>query len=102
MFVLLLSGKGLNHVWKGVGVPGSCQHTLPFLTVSAPPPTPTSHGLRRFQYTCTYMLFTYFLHVNNVDNISMTVVFLQSDNVLTRLFQVCIEIVSFFVSENNR
>ena len=27
--------------------------------------------------------FTYFLHVTNMDNIRMTVVFLQSDNVLT-------------------
>ena len=51
--------------------------------------------MRHFKYVC----FTYFLHVTNVDNVSRTVIFLQSDPYTP--FRICIEFVSFFISENN-
>ena len=33
------------------------------------------------------VFITYFLHVTNVDDMSMTVIFLQSDNILTHCFE---------------
>ena len=45
MFLLCLE-RGLNHVWKGAGVPGSWEHTFPTLLDSKclpapfPPPPP--------------------------------------------------------------
>ena len=42
MFFLLCLERGLSHVWKGAGAPGSWEHTLPTLLESKclPPPPP--------------------------------------------------------------
>ena len=51
--------------------------------------------IRRFQHVISH----FFLHVTNVDNVSRTVIFLQSGP--STLFRICIKFVSFFISEDN-